>query len=107
MEWVGTRAGWALHGVAIVVALAPRVGAAHQQNVLDALPAALRTGPTGVPLDEAQTLRLSKGEVLSALTPGREDDVPLGVAVGLIDAAPAGVLRTLRDYAHFRTSCRT
>lgn len=75
---------------------------AEPTTTLDEVPTSLRVGPSGQPLDEAQTKRLLEGKVICSLTPGQGDDAPKGVAVAIIDAAPAQVFKTLRDYPHFK-----
>ena len=78
-------------------------GIAHAApSVLDEVPAALRTGPTGQPLDAEQSQALLARKTLSQLVDATDGGPRPGVAISIIDAPPADVFRVLRDYPHFQ-----
>jgi hypothetical protein len=65
------------------------------------VPAALRVGPTGAPLDEAQRQALSDRKVLVQLVDDKGPEPWPGVAVAVLDGSPREIFSILRDYPHF------
>lgn len=65
------------------------------------VPASWRVGPEGTPLDASSLKTLGTGDVLSALLEIKDNPVKKGVAIGIVDGAPAKVLATCSDFEHF------
>lgn len=68
---------------------------------LAGVPASLRVGPSGKPLQAEDVARLGKGEILTALIDDPGNPVKKGVAVAVVDATPEAVFATVGDYEHF------
>ncbi len=92
---IGLLGPFLLLGVA-----ATRVAAIPSRTILDDVPLSLRNDPSGNPLDGSQLDQLLAGKVVSQLMDAPSGMPSSGVALAIIAAPPAKILRTLRDYPH-------
>ena len=74
--------------------------AAPTLSILDEVPAALAKDPNGNPLDASQREQLLARKIVSQLLAPSDTGPSPGVAIAIIDAPPARIFRTLRDYPH-------
>lgn len=88
-------------GIALVASLnAAAATPAVPHTLLDDVPLALCNDPTGKPLDANQRELLLARKVVAQLLDAPSGTASPGVALAIIDAPPAQILRTLRDYGH-------
>lgn len=82
-------------------AIAADITPVKPDDPIAGVPSSWRIDPSGTPLTDAELKKLAGGDVLSALIEVPDNPVKKGVAMGVVNAAPAKVLATCSDFEHF------